>query len=59
MRPLNLFLKRAFDLVGGIIIFIILSPILLIGIALIKVKMPGPIFFRQERVTKNGKSLIF
>ena len=55
MRPLNLFLKRAFDLVGGIIIFIILSPILLIGIALIKVKMPGPIFFRQERVTKNGK----
>lgn len=55
MRPLNLFLKRAFDLVGGIIIFIILSPILLLSIALIKVKMPGPIFFRQERVTKNGK----
>ena len=36
-------------------ILIILSPILLILAILIKIDSKGPVFYRQERVTTNGK----
>jgi lipopolysaccharide/colanic/teichoic acid biosynthesis glycosyltransferase len=48
-------LKRIFDLKCSILGLIILSPLFLIIAILIKLDSPGPIFFRQERVGKNGK----
>lgn len=49
------FLKRMMDIVGGII-GCLFTVILFIFVApLIYVKSPGPIFFKQTRVGKNGR----
>jgi exopolysaccharide biosynthesis polyprenyl glycosylphosphotransferase len=48
-------LKRASDLVLGSLILMALTPLLVvIGVA-IKVGSPGPVFYRQERVGKDGQ----
>lgn len=49
-------LKRTFDLVFAILGVIILSPVFLAIAVLVKVSSPGPMFFRQERVGRNGKA---
>ena len=50
-----MFLKRIFDILASFLGLFILWPVLLLVAILIKLKMPGPVFFRQERVGKNGK----
>jgi lipopolysaccharide/colanic/teichoic acid biosynthesis glycosyltransferase len=48
--------KRIVDIVGAFSGFILLSPFFLIFAILIKMQDPrGPIFFKQERVGKNGQ----
>lgn len=37
------------------ILFVLLSPFLLMGIVLVKVSSPGPIFFRQQRGGLHGR----
>lgn len=56
MRQFNLALKRLLDLLGSGVGLIITSPILLITVILLEIFMPGPIFFQQQRVGKNGKT---
>ncbi len=51
----SLFLKRAFDLVMSVLALIVLSPVYLILAIAIKLDSPGPVFYRQERVTQYGK----
>ena len=52
----SLFLKRLFDVVFAIILFVILAiPMLIIAI-MIKADSEGPVFYRQERVTSYGKT---
>lgn len=47
--------KRIFDFISSFLGLLILSPVLF-GIALlIKIKMPGPVFFSQYRVGRNAK----
>lgn len=54
-RTMSLFFKRMFDVVASSIMLVILSPVFLVlGIA-IKIDSPGPVFYRQERVTQYGK----
>ena len=48
--------KRAIDLFLSIIAFVIFSPIMLICAIAIKLCDHGPVFFRQARATKNGKT---
>lgn len=55
MKQINLVIKRVADLLGSGLGLIIISPILLITIILLEIFMPGPVFFKQERVGKNGK----
>ena len=55
MRELNLFIKRLIDLFGSLIGSIIISPILIIIALLIKLTSKGPVFFKQERLGKDGK----
>ncbi|MBN1980005.1 MAG: sugar transferase [Chitinivibrionales bacterium] len=58
LDPDQLVFKRIFDLVGSIVgmtVFLILYPVLAI---LIKAASPGPVFFKQVRVGKNGKRFI-
>ena len=51
----SLFFKRVFDIVAGIIMLVILSPVFLFLAIAIKVDSKGPIFYRQVRVTQYGK----
>jgi exopolysaccharide biosynthesis polyprenyl glycosylphosphotransferase len=51
----QLFLKRALDIVGGIMGCILTGILALIIGPMIYIKSPGPIFFTQTRVGKNGK----
>ena len=47
--------KRLFDIVFSAIALTILSPVLLITALIIKCYDRGPVFFSQERLTKDGK----
>jgi Undecaprenyl-phosphate galactose phosphotransferase WbaP len=49
----NRWLKKSFDLIGALSIFIILSPLLVLLSILIAIDSPGPILYRQERLSKN------
>lgn len=52
----SLLLKRIFDIVVAFLMLVVLFPVFLIlGIA-IKIDSPGPIFFRQERITQYGRT---
>ena len=48
-------LKRSFDVVVAVTMLIILAIPMLIIAAMIKLDSPGPVFYRQERVTTYGK----
>lgn len=55
MTPKQAFMKRALDIVGGLV-GCVLTGILFIFLApAIYIQSPGPIFFSQPRVGKNGK----
>ena len=47
--------KRFFDIVLSLIALVILSPLMLITAVLVKASSPGPVFYRQTRITKDGK----
>ncbi|HEX4487324.1 MAG TPA: sugar transferase [Terriglobales bacterium] len=47
--------KRAFDFLLALAGSILLSPLLLLIAALIKIFSPGPVLFRQARVGRNGR----
>ncbi len=51
-----LFFKRAFDLFASIFALLIIWPVFLILAIAIKIDSPGPVFYRQERITQYGKS---
>lgn len=52
----SLLAKRIFDIIVASLLVVILSPILLLLSILIKIDSPGPVMFRQVRVTTYGKS---
>ena len=47
--------KRLFDLLLSLLAVILLSPLLIVIAIAIKVEDRGPVFYKQERVTENGK----
>ena len=51
----SLILKRIFDFSVSLILLLIIWPILLILALAVKLDSPGPVFYRQERVTTYGK----
>ena len=46
--------KRLIDVLVSALALIILSPLYLIIMAAIKIDSPGPVFFRQKRLGRNG-----
>ena len=52
----SLFFKRVFDIVFSVFALLVLWPIFLVLAIAIKIDSPGPIFYRQERITQYGKS---
>ncbi len=47
--------KRWFDVVGSLILLIVVSPLLLIAAALIKLTSAGPVLFTQDRAGRAGQ----
>jgi undecaprenyl phosphate N,N'-diacetylbacillosamine 1-phosphate transferase len=54
-RRRSLLTKRALDLVGSVLALTVLAIPLLIVAVIIKIDSPGPVFFRMERVGKDGR----
>ena len=50
-----MFIKRLFDFSAALFGLMVFFPVLLILAVLIKIKMPGPVFFSQDRVGQYGK----
>ena len=53
--PRQLMLKRGMDILGGIVGIILTALITVIFAPIIYIQSPGPIFFSQERVGRNGR----
>ena len=49
------FIKRALDIILSLTGLILLSPLFLIIAGFIKIQDKGPVFFKQERMTRYGK----
>lgn len=47
--------KRAFDLVFGSLILLLVSPIMAVTALLVRLSSPGPIFYAQERMGLDGR----
>ena len=47
--------KRAFDILCSLLGLTVLSPVLLVVSVLVAVTSPGGVFFRQERIGKDGR----
>lgn len=51
----SLLVKRIFDVVVSAVMLLVLSPVFLILAIAIKLDSPGPVFYRQVRVTQYGE----
>ncbi|MFS0885681.1 sugar transferase [Aeromicrobium sp. 179-A 4D2 NHS] len=47
--------KGAFDVFGALTILLLASPLFLATALAIKLTSPGPVFYRQERIGRNGR----
>lgn len=54
-KQVSLFFKRVFDVAVSALMLLILSPVFLVLAVAIKLDSPGPVFYRQVRVTRYGK----
>jgi len=55
-RGANRILKKSFDIIGGLLLILVLSPVLLTVAVAIKLTGDGPVFFRQDRVGLHGQA---
>ena len=54
-----LFVKRAIDVTGSLSMLILLAPVFLAIALAVKLTSKGPVFFRQRRVGRYGKTFTF
>lgn len=47
--------KWMFDIIGSIVLLVIASPVMLVTALMIFLESGGPVFYRQERVGRNGR----
>jgi len=52
---LNIVVKRAMDVFLSLLGLVVLSPLMVLIAALVKLTSPGPVFYRQERCGLNGR----
>lgn len=51
-------LKRSIDVLVSAVLIVLFSPVMLVVAILIKLTMPGPLLFRQERIGRNRKPFV-
>lgn len=49
------FMKRSFDVLVSLVLLILASPLMLGAMIAIKLDSPGPVFYKQERITKDHR----
>ena len=54
-RKMGLVAKRIFDIAASVLLLVILFPVFVLLAVAIKLDSPGPVFFRQVRVTQYGR----
>jgi len=58
MAYFNLALKRLFDIFSSLIGLIVLVPLLLFISIIVKTDSKGPVFYKQKRLTKDGRVFV-
>lgn len=58
MKPWEEVMKRIMDVVVSLVILILGLPLWLLVALAIKLSTPGPVFYRQERVGRNGRAFM-
>ncbi|MCR4775750.1 MAG: sugar transferase [Saccharofermentans sp.] len=53
--PYEKFVKRPQDFLCALLAIIVLSPVLLITVVLVRIKLGSPVIFKQDRPGRNGK----
>lgn len=48
--------KRLLDLIGALFLILLLSPLLIMVIVLVRIKLGSPVFFTQDRLGLNGQT---
>lgn len=56
LTGINVFLKRAVDLILGVVLLVLFFPIMLVIGLLVKLTSKGPLWYSQERVGLDGKT---
>ena len=49
------FVKRTFDIVLSLVLLLILLPLLPLAVIVIRADSPGPVFYRQRRIGRDGR----
>ncbi|MDZ4199893.1 MAG: sugar transferase, partial [Kiritimatiellia bacterium] len=58
-NPFYMIYKRTFDVIAASLALLILSPLLLVVIALVRITSPGPVFYIRPRIGQNGRAFPF
>jgi exopolysaccharide biosynthesis polyprenyl glycosylphosphotransferase len=56
LRSTELVIKRVFDMIVAFLLLLVLAPVFLVIGVLIKLDSPGPVFYAQKRMGKQGKN---
>jgi exopolysaccharide production protein ExoY len=57
LDALEAVIKRAIDFTGAALLLGLTAPLIFVLALLVKISSPGPVFFRQERLGKNGRRI--
>ncbi len=55
-RLVNRIIKRGIDVVGALVGLVVSLPIMAVFATLVYLESPGPVFFRQSRTSRSGRS---
>jgi exopolysaccharide biosynthesis polyprenyl glycosylphosphotransferase len=55
LRGINLVIKRAFDIFFSVLLLFLFAPLMVLIAILIKKTSPGSVFYKQERIGRDGK----
>ena len=55
---MNVVIKRLMDLALALVGLVVLAPLMAVIAALVKLTSPGPVFYRQERCSLNGRTFM-
>lgn len=55
LSPLSLLARRTVDIAVAVFVLTLTAPIILVACAAVRLESPGPIFYRQTRIGKDGR----